>query len=96
MDAAKDEAKSLHRVVAHQAAAKRELTKLRTARTAYLQTWQGYLDQVTETIQQQVEDLLKEGAATRVTLEEVRATLEEQRRLRSAADEEQRLAEEAR
>ena len=56
MDAAKDEAKSLHRVVAHQAAAKRELTKLRTARTAYLQTWQGYLDQVTETIQQQVED----------------------------------------
>ena len=50
----KSEAKHLHKVVASQAAAKRELAKLRTSRTAYLQAWNTYVEQVMTTLQQQV------------------------------------------
>ena len=65
----KEEARNLHKLVTSKASAKKELTKVRTARTNYLQAWSSYLDQVISTLQTQMEEhantmsdfLLKEG-----------------------------------
>ena len=53
---AKEEARSLHKLVTSKASAKKELTRLRAARASYLQAWSGYLDQVIGTIQKQLEE----------------------------------------
>ena len=53
---AREEAKVMHRVVASKAAAKKELHKLRAARSNYLQAWSSYLEQVLSTVQAQVEE----------------------------------------
>ncbi|CAE7867369.1 unnamed protein product [Symbiodinium necroappetens] len=53
---AKEEARSLHKLVTSKASAKKELTRLRAARASYLQAWSGYLDQVIGTIQTQLEE----------------------------------------
>ena len=47
-------AKSLHRAVSAQAAARRELTKVRNSRAQYSMAWAAYIEQVTATVQAQV------------------------------------------
>ncbi|CAE7271653.1 unnamed protein product [Symbiodinium sp. CCMP2592] len=48
------EAKSLHRAVSAQAAAKKELAALRTKRAQYAASWAAYVQQVATTVQEQV------------------------------------------
>ncbi|CAE7865484.1 unnamed protein product [Symbiodinium microadriaticum] len=55
-DDAKEEAKTMHRIVASKAAAKKELHKLRASRGNYVKSWCGYLDQVLTTVQAQLEE----------------------------------------
>ena len=47
-------AKSLHRAVSAQAAARRELTKVRNSGAQYSMAWAAYIEQVTATVQAQV------------------------------------------
>ena len=50
------EAKSLHRAVSAQAAAKKELHALRTKRAQYSASWAAYVEQVANTVQEQVQE----------------------------------------
>ena len=53
------EAKSLHKLVATQNRCKKELLKIRVAKTAYAQKWAKYISQVSDTIRQQMEQHLQ-------------------------------------
>ena len=52
--------KDLHRAVAAQAQAKRQLLAIQASRAAYLEAWHGYVDNVTTLIQQQVAEQQKQ------------------------------------
>ena len=54
-----EEAKFLHKAVSAQQKARKELSKVRTARATYLAGWSTYLGQIQEMLQKQIEDQQK-------------------------------------